>query len=102
MEAADDVSLLLHMRSSSPLTCREDAMYYNQSTQTRTFKVVEKSNFSDDDLKWIGALLNVTLVTLQKKSIRVRTDTEDAIAGIIDAINKKYCNSSKPKLSPLF
>jgi hypothetical protein len=77
-------------------------MYYNHSFQTRTFKIVENSNFADDDLKWIGALGNVSVVTLQKKSIRVRTESEDAIAGIINSINKKYCNSSKPKLCPLF
>jgi trehalose-6-phosphate synthase len=63
---------------------------------------MEKSNFSDDDVKWIGSLVDVSVVTLQKKSIRVRTETEDAIKEIIDSINKKYCNSSKPKLSPLF
>jgi hypothetical protein len=77
-------------------------MYYNNSYQTRTFKIVEKSNFSDDDVKWIGALGYVSVVTMQKKSIRVRTETEDAIKGIIESINKRYCNSSKPKLSPLF
>jgi hypothetical protein len=77
-------------------------MYYNNSYQTRTFKIVEKSNFSDDDVKWIGELGNVSVVTMQKKSIRVRTETEDAITEIIDSINKRYCNSAKPKLSPLF
>jgi hypothetical protein len=97
-----DVSLLMHLPLSSPLTSPEDVMYYNNTYQTRTFKIVEKSNFSDDDLKWIGSLGNVSVVTLQKKSIRVRTENEDAIKEIIDSVNKKYCNSSKPKLSPLF
>jgi hypothetical protein len=90
------------LRWSSPLTVPEDAMYYNHTSQTRTFKIVENSNFADDDIKWIGSLGNVSVVTLQKKSIRVRTESEDAIAGIINSINKKYCNSSKPKLCPLF
>ncbi len=74
----------------------------NDSAQTRTFNIVERSNFSDDDLTWIKSLIHVNVVTLQKKSIRVFTETEDAIFGIITAINKKYCNSAKPKLSPLF
>jgi hypothetical protein len=92
----------MHLPGSSPLTSTEDAMYYNNSYQTRTFKIVEKSNFSDDDLKWIGSLINVSVVTLQKKSIRVRTESEDAIKEIVDSVNKRYCNSSTPKLSPLF
>jgi hypothetical protein len=102
MEGPGDVSLLMHLPGSSPLTSTEDAMYYNNSYQTRTFKIVEKSNFSDDDLKWIGSLINVSVVTLQKKSIRVRTESEDAIKEIVDSVNKRYCNSSTPKLSPLF
>jgi len=51
---------------------------------------------------WIGSLLNVSVVTQQKKTIRVRTELEDAVPGIVDSINKRYCNSSKPKLCPLF
>jgi hypothetical protein len=77
-------------------------MYYNNTFQTRTFKIVENSNFADDDMKWIGALSNVSVVTLQKKSIKVRTELEDAVTGIVDSITKRYCNSSKPKLTPLF
>ena len=81
---------------------QEDAMSCNNYSQTRTFKIVENSNFADDDLKWIGSLSHVSVVTLQKKSIRVRTELEDAIPEIVDSINKRYCNSSKPKLCPLF
>jgi predicted nucleotide-binding protein (sugar kinase/HSP70/actin superfamily) len=94
--------LLVHLHGSSPLTFREDAMGYFDAAQTRTFKIVEKNNFSEDDLKWIRSLINVSLVTLQKKSIRVFTETEDSIKEIINSITKKYCNSSKPKLTPLF
>lgn len=77
-------------------------MYYNNTFQIRTFKIVENGNFADDDMKWIGALSNVSVVTLQKNSIRVRTELEDAVTGIVDSITKRYCNSSKPKLTPLF
>ena len=77
-------------------------MYYNTPSQTRTFKIVENSGFSEVDLAWIRSLVNVSLVTLQKKSIRVLTNTEDAINKIVDSINKKYCNSAKAKLNPLF
>lgn len=77
-------------------------MNYISSAQRISFKIVEKSNFSEDDLKWIRSLINVSLVTLQKKSIRVFIETEDALAGIIHSIDTKYCNSSKPKLTPLF
>jgi hypothetical protein len=77
-------------------------MYYNNTFQTRTFKIVENSNFSDVDMKWIKSLSNVSGVTLQKKIMRVRTELEDAVPEIVDSINKRYCNSSKPKLCPLF
>jgi hypothetical protein len=70
--------------------------------QTRTFKIVEKGNFAKTDFAWIGSLLNVSVVTRQKKTIRVRTEVEDAVPEIVDSITKRYCNSSKPKLSPLF
>jgi hypothetical protein len=86
----------------SPLTSREDLMYYNNISQTRTFKIVEKDILSTDDLEWIRSLLYVSCVTLQEKTIRVMTDTEDAIVGIISSIKKKFCNSYTPKLSPLF
>ena len=77
-------------------------MHYHNTAQVRTFKIVENTNFGEDDLKWIKSLLNVSFVTLQKKSIRVFTETEDTIAEIITSINKKYCNSAKAKLNPLF
>jgi hypothetical protein len=89
-------------RNESPLTIVEDAMGYFDSAQTRTFKTETKNKLSEDDFTWIRSLINVTVVTSQKKSIRVFTETEDAMAGIISSINKKYCNSSKPKLTPLF
>jgi hypothetical protein len=81
---------------------REDIMHYNALSQTRTFKIVENGNFSEADCAWIRSLVDVSLVTVQKKSIRVLTNTEDAINKIIDSINKKYCNSARAKLSPLF
>jgi hypothetical protein len=89
-------------RATGPLTFPEDAMGYFDSAQTRTFKTEAKNKLSEDDFTWIRSLINVTVVTSQKKSIRVFTETEDAMAGIISSINKKYCNSSKPKLTPLF
>jgi len=77
-------------------------MSYNDSTQTRTFKIVKDGNFADDDMKWIGSLSHVSVVSLQNKTLRVRTEFEDAVSGIVDSITKRYCNSSKPKLNPLF
>ncbi|MBN1131307.1 MAG: hypothetical protein JXA71_20140 [Chitinispirillaceae bacterium] len=77
-------------------------MYYNNATQTRTFKIVEENHFCEDDVQWIKSLKNVDLITVQKKSIRVLTESDEAIKGIIEAINKRYCNSAKPKLNPLF
>jgi uncharacterized protein (UPF0179 family) len=77
-------------------------MNYTGALQTRTFKLVEKNRLSDDDLQWIRSLGHVSVVTVQRKTIRVLTETDDAIAGIITSINTRYCNSSNPKLSPLF
>jgi hypothetical protein len=77
-------------------------MYNNNSSQTRTFKIVKDSHFANDDLMWIRSLSNVSDVSLQEKTIRVRTELEDAIPKIVDSINRQYCNSLKPKLSPLF
>jgi hypothetical protein len=77
-------------------------MNYTGAIQTRTFKVVEKNSFSEDDVEWIRSLVNVSFVTVQEKTIRVLTETDDAIAGIISSINTRYCKSAKPKLSPLF
>jgi hypothetical protein len=94
---------LLHLlHDSNLLPFRDGAMNYTGSSQTRTFKIVEKNNFSNDDVEWIRSLVNVSVVTVQEKTIRVLTETDDAMAGIISSINKKYCLSSKPKLSPLF
>ena len=77
-------------------------MYYNNTSQTRTFKIVEENEFSSDDVLWIESLENVSGVAHQKKFIRVLTEKQDAIKEIILAINRKYCNSLRPKLSPLF
>src|SRR5271157_2853109 len=88
--------------TSSPLLFQEDEMYYNDSFQTRTFKIIDNSNFDKDDLKWIKSLPNVSVVSLQKKIMRVRTELDDAVPEIVDSITKRYCNSLKPKLSPLF
>jgi hypothetical protein len=88
--------------TEGPLTIPEDTMGYFDAAQTRTFKIVEKNNFSDEDVKWIKSIDNVSGLTKQKNTIRVFTETEDATKEIITSINKKYCNSSKPKLLPLF
>ena len=77
-------------------------MYYNNSAQTRTFKILEEDKFSAEDVTWIRSIENVCSVAQQKKIIRVLTEKEDAIGEIINAINRKYCNCLKPKLSPLF
>jgi hypothetical protein len=77
-------------------------MSWINPSQTRTFKIVKDANFADDDMKWIGALSNVSVVTLEKNFIRVRTELEDAVPGIVDSITKRYCNSSNPKLNALF
>jgi hypothetical protein len=77
-------------------------MSFANPSQTRTFKIVEKSNFADDDMRWIKELSNVSLVTMEKKFIRVRTESEDSVQEIVDSITKRYCNSSKPKLCALF
>lgn len=89
-------------RQPSPLTYPEDEMSYNDPSQTRTFKIVEKCDFADEDMKWIGALAHVSVVTMHKNFIRVRTEFEDAVPAIVDSINKRYCTSAKPKLNPLF
>ncbi len=81
---------------------QEDEMSFANPSQTRTFKIVNDGNFTDDDMKWIGALSNVSVVSLQKKIIRVRTELDDAVPEIVDSITKRYCNSSTPKLTPLF
>ena len=77
-------------------------MFYNNSFQTRTFKIEANSNFAADDIKWIESLSNVSVVTQQKKIIRVRTESMDAVPGIVNSINMRYCTCSSPKLSPLF
>jgi len=77
-------------------------VYYNGISQTRTFKIVDRNGFSEDDLAWIRSLVHVSLVTVQAKTIRVMTQTEDAITEIITAINSRYCKSAHPQLSPLF
>lgn len=77
-------------------------MFYNNLFQVRTFKIEKNSNFADDDLKWIESLSNVSAVTLQNKIMRVRTESEEAVKGIVDSINARYCTCSSPKLSPLF
>ncbi len=77
-------------------------MSFINPSQTRTFKIVEDGNFDNDDMKWIKSLSNVSVVSLQKNTIMVRTEFEDAVPEIVDSITKRYCNSSKPKLNPLF
>jgi hypothetical protein len=77
-------------------------MSYNNSSQTKTFKIVKGGNFADEDLKWIRSLPYVSAVTMQKNLIRVRTEFEDEVTGIVASINNRYCNGSSPKLNPLF
>lgn len=77
-------------------------MYYNSPSQTRTFKIEDNGSFAEEDIKWIKSLSHVSSVTKQKKSIRVRTEFNDAVQEIVDSINQRYCNGLNPKLSPLF
>jgi hypothetical protein len=77
-------------------------MSYNNYSDTRTFKVLEKGDFADEDLKWIKSLPNVSIVSQQKNTIRVQTNSEDTIPEIVASINTRYCDCSNPKLSPLF
>ena len=77
-------------------------MHFHNSALTRTFKIVEENNFSTDDLQWLKSLLNVSDVTRQKKTVRVSSESADAIGDIITSIGKKFCNSATPKLSQLF
>lgn len=77
-------------------------MSYNNYSTTKTFKIVKNGNFSDEDLKWIMSLSNVSKVTLQKETIRVSTEFEDSVSEIVNSVNKQYCDCLEPKLSPLF
>jgi hypothetical protein len=63
---------------------------------------VQNSNFAEDDMQWIGALSNVSNVTMENKCVKVKTDNEDAVPAIVDSITKRYCNSATPKLNALF
>jgi hypothetical protein len=63
---------------------------------------VAENKFNEEDLTWLRSLKNVTTVELHKNSITVLTKIVDSIADIIKSINCKFCNSSKPKLKPLF
>ncbi len=77
-------------------------MSFSNPSQTRTFKIVEGGDFAVNDLKWIKSLPNVSVVSMQGNSIRVRTELEDAVPEIVESITKRYCNSIAPKLNPLF
>jgi hypothetical protein len=77
-------------------------MNYNRPTQTRTFKIIEENKLTEDDLQWLKSLKNVTTIEVHKKSLTVLTKIVDSIAEIVASIKCKFCNSSKPKLKPLF
>jgi len=77
-------------------------MNYNNLSQTRTYKIVAENKFNEDDLAWLKSLKNVSAVDLRKNHLIVLTKIVDSIAEIIKSINCKFCNSSKPKLKPLF
>jgi hypothetical protein len=77
-------------------------MNLNSSTQMRTFKKVEATTLTDEDIKWIRSLNNVSKVESQKKSIVVTAELIDSMSDIIGSIKRKYCNSAKAKLKPLF
>lgn len=77
-------------------------MNYNRPTQTRTYKIIEENKLTEDDFNWLKSLKNVTTIELHKKSLTVLTTIVDSIAEIVRSINCKFCNSSKPKLKPLF
>lgn len=77
-------------------------MNYNRPTQTRTYKIIEENQLTEDDFDWLRSLKNVTTIEMHKKSLTVLTKIVDSIAEIVASINCKFCNSSKPKLKPLF
>jgi hypothetical protein len=77
-------------------------MNYNNPTQVRTYKIVEENKLTEEDFNWLKSLNNVTSIEVHKKSLTVLTKIVDSIAEIISSINRKFCNSSKPKLKPLF
>jgi hypothetical protein len=77
-------------------------MNYNNTTQTRTYKIIEENRLTEDDFTWLKSLKNVTTIEMHKKSLTVLTKIVDSIAEIVRSINCKFCNSSKPKLKPLF
>lgn len=68
----------------------------------RTYKIIEENKLTEDDFSWLKSLKNVTSVETHKKSLTVLTQIADSIAEIVRLINCKFCNSSKPKLKPLF
>ena len=77
-------------------------MNYNNTTQTRTYKIIEENRLTEEDFNWLKSLNNVTSIEVHKKSLTVLTKIVDSIAEIVRSINCKFCNSSKPKLKPLF
>jgi hypothetical protein len=77
-------------------------MNYNRPTQTRTYKIIDENKLTEDDFNWLKSLKNVTTIETHKKSLTVLTKIVDSIAEIVKSINCKFCNSSKPKLKPLF
>jgi hypothetical protein len=77
-------------------------MNYNNPTQTRTYKIIAENKLTEDDFNWLKSLKNVTTIETHKKSLTVLTKIVDSIAEIVKSINCKFCNSSKPKLKPLF
>ena len=77
-------------------------MNYNRPPQTRTYKIIAENKLTEDDFNWLRSLKNVTTIEMHKKSLTVLTKIVDSIAEIVRSINCKFCNSSKPKLKPLF
>jgi hypothetical protein len=77
-------------------------MDYNKASQTRTYKIVSENHITDEDIAWLKSLKNVTTIEMHKNYLTVLTKIMDSMAEIVKTINCKFCNSSKPKLKPLF
>jgi len=77
-------------------------MDYNKSSQTRTYKIVAENKLTDGDLVWLKSLKNVSSIEMHKNYMNVLTKIMDTMADVVKSINCKFCNSSKPKLKPLF
>jgi hypothetical protein len=77
-------------------------MNYTTASQKRTYKIVSENKLTDEDITWLRAIKNVNDIEMHKNYITVATKIVDSITEIVKSINCKFCNSSTPKLRPLF